>query len=188
MSKARGPYRVDPLGYKKANEALDKMAENAKELGLDYELQDKDPDLIEQPAQQEPLDSTQISKVWWDGEKLMAKPIPFVEFYKPAPVAKPHEQEPVAWRDHVNQRLRTWRQSFVNRSGDQLALDDFMDKRSLDDLIDFVCDEYTFPPPQRTWVGLTDEEIEARAINFYNPEMYKRAVLWAQEKLKERNQ
>ena len=42
--------------------------------------------------------------------------------------------------------------------------------------------------PQRTWVGLTDEEIEARAINFYNPEMYKRAVLWAQEKLKERNQ
>ena len=43
-------------------------------------------------------------------------------------------------------------------------------------------------PPQRTWVGLTDEEIEARAINFYNPEMYKRAVLWAQEKLKERNQ
>lgn len=41
---------------------------------------------------------------------------------------------------------------------------------------------------QRTWVGLTDEEIEARAINFYNPEMYKRAVLWAQERLKERNQ
>ena len=38
----------------------------------------------EQPAQQEPVDSTQISKVWWDGEKLMAKPIPFVEFYKPA--------------------------------------------------------------------------------------------------------
>ena len=39
----------------------------------------------EQPAQQqEPVDSAQISKVWWDGEKLMAKPIPFVEFYKPA--------------------------------------------------------------------------------------------------------
>jgi hypothetical protein len=44
MSKARGPYRVDPLGYKKANEALDKKAENARELGLDYE-----------PAQQEPV-------------------------------------------------------------------------------------------------------------------------------------
>ena len=43
-----------------ANEALDKMAENARELGLDYELQDKDPDLIEQPAQQEPV-------AWMDG-------------------------------------------------------------------------------------------------------------------------
>ena len=41
---------------------------------------------------------------------------------------------------------------------------------------------------QRTWVELTDGEIAARAVNFYNPEMYKRAVLWAQEKLKERNQ
>lgn len=41
---------------------------------------------------------------------------------------------------------------------------------------------------QRTWVGLSDDEISARATNFYNPEMYKRAVLWAQEKLKERNQ
>jgi|LauGreDrversion4_2_1035121.scaffolds.fasta_scaffold353154_1 hypothetical protein len=44
MSKARGPYRVDPLGYKKANEALDKKAENARELGLDYEpVCNKDP-------------------------------------------------------------------------------------------------------------------------------------------------
>jgi hypothetical protein len=51
----------------KRMEALDKKAENARELGLDYE----------------PADGTQVSKVWWDGEKLMAKPIPFVEFYKP---------------------------------------------------------------------------------------------------------
>ena len=44
MSKARGPYRVDPLRYKKANEALDKKAENARELGLDYEpVCNKDP-------------------------------------------------------------------------------------------------------------------------------------------------
>jgi hypothetical protein len=46
-----------------------------------------------------------------------------------------------AWSEHVEQRLLAWRQSFVNRSGDQLALDDFMDKQSIDDLIDFVCDE-----------------------------------------------
>jgi hypothetical protein len=50
--------------------ALDKMAENARELGLDYE----------------PVDGTQVSRVWWDGEKLMAKPIPLMNFYQPAPV------------------------------------------------------------------------------------------------------
>jgi hypothetical protein len=72
--------------------------------------------------------------------------------------AKQEQGEPVAWRDHVEQRLLTWRQSFVNRSGDQLALDDFMDKKSLDDLLEYVLDEYT-TPQQRTWVGLTEEEM-----------------------------
>jgi len=52
----------------KRQQALDKKAENARELGLDYE----------------PSTGMQVSKVWWDSEKLMAKPIPFVEFYKPA--------------------------------------------------------------------------------------------------------
>jgi hypothetical protein len=47
--------------------ALDKKAENARELGLDYE----------------PADGTQVSKVWWDGEKLMAKPIPLEDIYQP---------------------------------------------------------------------------------------------------------
>ena len=31
---------------------------------------------------QEPSDGTQVSKVWWDGEKLMAKPTPLVDFYQ----------------------------------------------------------------------------------------------------------
>jgi hypothetical protein len=48
-------------------QALDKKAENARELGLDYE----------------PADGTQVSKVWWDGEKLMAKPIPLEDIYQP---------------------------------------------------------------------------------------------------------
>ena len=64
--------------------------------------------------------------------------------------------EPEAWREHVEQRLLAWRQSFVNRSGDQLALDDFMDEQSLDDLIDFVCDEWalnTRPSPQEGMAG-----------------------------------
>lgn len=55
-------------------------------------------------------------------------------------------QKAVAWREHVEQRLQSWRQRFVNKSGDQLALDDFMDKESLDDLLDYVLDEWSEPP------------------------------------------
>ena len=44
--------------------------------------------------------------------------------------------------DHIEQRLRTWRQQQMNRSGDRLALDDFMGEDSIADLVDFVCDEY----------------------------------------------
>ena len=109
---------------------LDRMAENARELGLDYEP----------------------------------------------------EQGPVAWRDHVEQRLLTWRQSFVNRSGDQLALDDFMDKESLDDLIDYVCDEYT-TPPRREWVGLTLDDMEELAVS----KEWLAGTRWAEAKLKEKN-
>lgn len=53
--------------------------------------------------------------------------------------------EPVAWREHVEQRLRSWRQRTMNKSGDHLALDDFMGQESIDDLIDFVCDEWSDP-------------------------------------------
>lgn len=54
------------------------------------------------------------------------------------------EQKPVAWRAHVEQRLLTWRQAFANRSGRSCVFS-LLDRRSLDDLIDFVCDEYTAP-------------------------------------------
>lgn len=54
---------------------------------------------------------------------------------------------PGRWADIVEQRLLTWRQRFTNRSGDQLALDDFMDQQSIDDLVDFVCDEHAAPQP-----------------------------------------
>jgi hypothetical protein len=55
----------------------------------------------------------------------------------------------VTWRNHVEQRMHSWRQRFVNKSGDQLALDDFMDAESLNDLIDYVLDE---------WAGLSPQE------------------------------
>jgi hypothetical protein len=69
--------------------ALDKMAENARELGLDYE----------------PADGTQVSKVWWDGEKLMAKPIPLEDFYQP--VQEPEIVQRV--KRYAGQTMRTAR-------------------------------------------------------------------------------
>lgn len=56
---------------------------------------------------------------------------------------QPPSAQPTLTAEIVERRLRTWRQRFVNRSGDQLALGDFLDRESLDDLVDFVCDEYS---------------------------------------------
>lgn len=56
---------------------------------------------------------------------------------------QPPSAQPTLTAEIVECRLRTWRQRFVNRSGDQLALGDFLDRESLDDLVDFVCDEYS---------------------------------------------
>jgi hypothetical protein len=42
----------------------------------------------------------------------------------------------------VEQRIRGWRQRHMNKSGDRLAIDDFMGQESIDDLVDYVCDEW----------------------------------------------
>jgi hypothetical protein len=81
------------------------------------------------------------------GEKSAALPanIPNGVPLFAAPVAPQQEKN---WRDHVEQRIRNWRQSTMNRSGDRLALDDCMNQQSIDDLIDYVCDEFAFPKAQ----------------------------------------
>ena len=60
-----------------------------------------------------------------------------------------HQLAWLAWRARpkrvladVEQRLRNWRKRTVNPSGDRLALDDFMSEDEIDDLIDYVCDEW----------------------------------------------
>jgi hypothetical protein len=128
--------------------ALDKMAENARELGLDYE----------------PAGGAQVSKVWWDGEKLMAKPIPLEDIYQPAPV-----QEPVACDGDFPegfdasfgipaQALRQANAALCevtnNRMWDVPALAERMMRFR----------HHTTPPAaQRQWVSLTNEE-KATAI------------------------
>lgn len=63
----------------------------------------------------------------------------------PGPVGSPVDRGvrrlPAVVADHIEQRLLTWRQSQMNRSGDRLALDDFMGEDSIADLTNYVCDE-----------------------------------------------
>lgn len=66
------------------------------------------------------------------------------------------------WRDHVEQRLRTWRQRAMNKSGDRLALDDLMGQECIDDLIDYVCDEWAFPPQNTKKESAEVERLRAR--------------------------
>jgi hypothetical protein len=54
-------------------------------------------DAIEKQAKFDPSAGTQVSKVWWDGDKLMAKPIPLESIYKEP--EQPSKQEPFAWAD-----------------------------------------------------------------------------------------
>jgi hypothetical protein len=145
-------------GIKQAR-ALDKKAENARELGLDYE----------------PAGGTQVSKVWWDGEKLTAKPIPLEDIYLPAPV-----QEPVAW---MFQHGETGRMSFVSNDGmnnPELFL-------AMNPRYALVCALVTPPSAQRTWVGLTNDEVNNFAAGCHLGSSVQGAIYKAEAKLKEKN-
>ena len=58
------------------------------------------------------------------------------------------EAKPMAWRDHVEARIRGWRRSQMNSDGDRLSTSDLMNPEEIDDLVDYVCDEYTRPEPK----------------------------------------
>jgi hypothetical protein len=181
LSDALAESRREVAAIKQAR-ALDKKAENARELGLDYE----------------PADGTQVSKVWWDGEKLMAKPIPFVEFYKPvqdstcnetlraqgkayprtcrkcgkgpciADRVQPEqpEQEPVAWM-------------FTDVEGTE-----FFEER--EDWEGKWTPLYTTPPAaNRQWVGLTNEQKLQAVKEFRDAPVA--LVFHIEAKLKEKN-
>lgn len=80
-------------------QALDKMAENARELGLDYE----------------PAGGTQVSKVWWDGDKLIAKPIPLSEVYKEP------EQQPAAVDVKSTESKETFDKQWVGLTDEEIS-------------------------------------------------------------------
>lgn len=131
------------------NEALDKKAENARELGLDYE----------------PAPATELRE------------------------QEPHEQEPVL-QDIEQYRLQMAGISTAAigywKEGDGIHPD--YDTVALRDVAKLYAKYDELYRAQRTWVGLTDEEIEQGCKESWVTEQaWQSAVWWAEAKLKEKN-
>jgi len=107
--------------------ALDKKADNARELGLDYD----------------PAGGTQVSKVWWDGEKLMAKPIPLEDVYLPAPA-----QEPDTYGYAKRLAEAIWKKHYKATAPQWEPLDGLMGVLTQ---IDNMTSGLTTPPAQEPW-------------------------------------
>jgi hypothetical protein len=110
-----------------------------------------------------------VSKVWWDGEKLMAIPIPLEDFYQPAPV-----QEPVAWGwaiMHSDGTKASVRPRIVDFFGCIQEKEPFTSedaKRADQEWAGLaphtIVTLYTTPPAQPAPVPLTDEQKVLRSL------------------------
>jgi hypothetical protein len=115
--------------------------------------------------------TTHITKTWFDGEKVVTKEIPKSEVYKQDPVAwryrgNLHEFDPSDWAEGPVTPLYTTPQPKQEHSG-------FLDSK--------------LNPIKRQWVGLTDEEIDHAAEQSDNYASFIAGVLFAQDKLEEKN-
>lgn len=101
--------------------------------------------------------TTQVTKVWWDGEKLMAEPIAESEIYK-------SQQEPVAISLNTGTKQGVkWLKNVEH--GESLYTSPPQPQQepvAWQKIECPICGEMAIatdiPPPQRTWQGLTDEE------------------------------
>ena len=84
------------------------------------------------------------------------------------------EQEPVAKLDDLEQEIYENTRQFVSR-----------------DVMEWMLKRYYTTPPQRTWVGLTDEEIDQGLLRtnyaMHTAGAWRDGVEWATKQLKEKN-
>ena len=125
-------------------------------------------DAIEKPAQFDPSAGTQISKVWWDGDKLMAKPIPLESIYKEP--EQPSQQEPFAWDDlnALTAQFNSVNCGTTYRTpgeGRQPLYTSPPHCQTCEALARTVMLDQTSHDAQRQWVGLTEEEHTQIAID-----------------------
>jgi hypothetical protein len=123
----------------KEDEALDKMAENARELGLDYE-----------PAQQEPVKfkCTVIDDAHPDG-------IPLSQWGQQGSVT-------AAQKDEVFTASIEFIGTLTGMQPPPIEVAPLEILKPFRDFTEKVCSIFaTSPPAQRTWVGLTPDELNA---------------------------
>ena len=184
-----------------ANEALDKKAENARELGLDYE-----------PAQQEPVawgiiasNTGRICQVELDADEVEGhNPKHIVPLYTSPPRVKsnlkqvielydspeqPAQQEPVAWMNILEDGYKclthnpipNWTPLYTSPPAQQ-------DIQRLSALVRAQQITIDKLEAQRTWVGLSDLNIDELENNYMKSAQTAHEFLRAIEaKLKEKN-
>ena len=81
------------------------------------------------------------------------------------------EQEPVATLDDLEQEIYENTRQFVSH-----------------DVMEWMLKRYYTTPPQRTWVGLTDEEIKEGESKEEQGYRFIQGALWAEAKLKDKNE
>jgi len=116
--------------------------------------------------------TTHITKTWFDGDKAVTQEIAESEIYK---------QEPVAWmnnKDFEPIRIRIMQEAY--------ELADNNDPEGYNAIKVMCGDVQKMLSPQRTWVGLTDEEIKEclQDLPTQTIDVYARRI---EAKLKEKN-
>ena len=113
----------------------------------------------------------QVTKVWWDGEKLMAEPIdPNTIYQKPAPdfwegyVPEPDKRQQAL--DKKAENARELGLDYEPAQQEPVAIVDANDEGYWAEILPDRSVKvgqllYTSPPAQRTWVSLTDEQMLA---------------------------
>ena len=186
--------------------ALDKKAENARELGLDYE-----------PAQHEPMDFSSLLR---EAEEIVRQKPTWKRFIDGTPLSNdiavwmtvfaqdvarrtfpPAQQEPVAWQPlpcpfcgHIGLDFadgETYRWGVASCGGCGASCGDV--RREYPDKGEWHTEAIAewnkrSPAAQRTWVGLSDEEIaQGNKESWVTEQAWQSAVWWAEAKLKEKN-
>jgi hypothetical protein len=174
MDKAMAEDAITAIKAALANEALERKAENARELGLDYEPVETETVTAEQHDRNLHAKYKQDmkSRNWISFNEWLLETTPPQQEAKDEPVAWISPTELLVMRGNALGGAKDWRVNVGLKPEDgDVGL-------------------YT-TPPQRTWVGLTDMEIDQGLCRtnyaMQTAGAWRDGVEWAIKQLQERN-